>query len=100
MSKWIRILLVVVLLGCWYGDYGRYRKRYRTTDMVKPVTLMNPTGPTVIPISGIAGGTITGNVPIEIKYWKTTDEAIAALSAEKADFAVLPITTAANIYTI
>ncbi|NLT21032.1 MAG: ABC transporter substrate-binding protein [Syntrophomonadaceae bacterium] len=100
MSKWIRILLVVVLLGVLvWRLWPVPEKDTVPTDMVKPVTLMNPSGPTVIPLSGIAGGKITGNVPIEIKYWKTTDEAIAALSAEKADFAVLPITTAANIYT-
>ena len=100
MSKWIRILLVVVLLGVLvWRLWPVPEKESRSTDMVKPVTLMNPTGPTVIPLSGIAGGKITGDVPIEIKYWKTADEAIAALSSEKADFAVLPITTAANIYS-
>ncbi|MGI5880223.1 MAG: ABC transporter substrate-binding protein [Syntrophomonadaceae bacterium] len=99
MSKWIRILLVVILLGVLvWRLWPVPEKESPPADIIKPVTFMNPAGPTVIPLSGIAGGKVKGDVPIEIKYWKTTDEAIAALSSEKADFAVLPVTTAANIY--
>lgn len=62
-----------------------------------PVRLINPLGPLVIPISGITSGQVKGSVPIEVQNWKTIDEVTGLLSGNDVPFAVLPITTAANL---
>lgn len=59
--------------------------------------LINPMGPAVIPAVGMASGAVTGDVAVEVTYWKTTDEAIGLLAAGEAQFAVLPVTAAANM---
>lgn len=65
---------------------------------VSKVTVLNPIGPLVFPVAGLAGDKVdTGDLKIGLQYWKTGDEAIGLLSANKAEFAVLPVVTAANI---
>jgi NitT/TauT family transport system substrate-binding protein len=66
---------------------------------VPQVTITNPTGPVVVPVLGIDSGNVTNEeFEVGITYWKNIDEAVAYLAADQAEFAVLPITTAANIY--
>lgn len=65
---------------------------------VKRVKLINPTGPAVIPVAGLEGSQFDFDFILDLDYWTNTDEAIALLAAEETDFAVLPITTATNIY--
>jgi NitT/TauT family transport system substrate-binding protein len=65
---------------------------------VKRATLINPTGPTVIPVAGLESGQFYSDFILDLHYWTNTDEALALLAAEKTDFAVLPITVATNIY--
>lgn len=64
---------------------------------ISSVTLINPAGPLVIPASGMSSGQVEGNVTIDVQYWKTLDEATGLLAGNDTPFAVLPITTAANL---
>jgi len=63
------------------------------------ITFINPFGPTIIPISPMLDGVIQGYVNLNISLWKNPDEAIARIVSGEAKFAVLPITTAANLYS-
>jgi NitT/TauT family transport system substrate-binding protein len=65
---------------------------------ISPVILINPLGPLVIPASGISSGKIKGNTEIKVENWKTIDEATGLLAGNDTPFAVLPVTTAANLY--
>ncbi|KUG02379.1 abc-type nitrate/sulfonate/bicarbonate transport system, periplasmic component [hydrocarbon metagenome] len=65
---------------------------------VNAVTLINPIGPTVIPVIGISSGNIEGNLDINVQYWNTLDEAIGLLAGNDVEFAVLPITNGVNMY--
>ncbi len=83
--------IVIVAVLAW--------KFFLTPEPVSQVTVANPVGPVVVPVLGIDSGNITNEeFDVGIKYWKNIDEAIAYLAADQAEFAVLPITTAANIY--
>jgi NitT/TauT family transport system substrate-binding protein len=61
------------------------------------VTLINPVGPLVLPVTGLTSGAVESVTPITVQYWKTGDEAIGLLSNGSAQFAVLPITTGVNM---
>jgi NitT/TauT family transport system substrate-binding protein len=63
------------------------------------ITFINPFGPTIIPISPMLEGIVKGYVNLNIILWKNPDEAIARIVSGEAKFAVLPITTAANLYS-
>ncbi len=66
---------------------------------VSSVTLINPLGPTVIPISPLMNGKVGTSVSINVKLWRNPDEALALLAAKNVEFAVLPITSGAIFYT-
>lgn len=61
------------------------------------VKLLNPLGPALIPVVPILEKKVPSDV--EVVIWRNPEEAIARLVSGEADFAVLPITTAANLYT-
>ncbi len=63
------------------------------------VTLVNPLGPTVIPISALMAGKVKTPVPVEVKLWRNPDEALALLASKNVNFAVLPITSGSIFYT-
>ena len=63
------------------------------------VNLINPLGPTVIPVTGLMENKVYEEVEINVSLWKDNSEAVALLASNKADFAVLPITVGANLYT-
>lgn len=65
---------------------------------LEAVHLINPIGPAVIPVAGIASGEVVGDVDIDVQYWKTVDEAVGLLSGDGVEFAVLPVTTGVNLY--
>ncbi|NLX89043.1 MAG: ABC transporter substrate-binding protein [Syntrophomonadaceae bacterium] len=60
--------------------------------------LINPTGPLVLPVAGIESGEVKGPVTVKVSYWKTNDEAVGLLTGNQTDFAILPVTLAANLY--
>jgi NitT/TauT family transport system substrate-binding protein len=70
-----------------------------TVALAQSVTFINPLGPTTIPIAPIMKGVITGNATINVKLWQSSDEAIAMIAAKQADFAVLPVTLGAILYS-
>ncbi len=66
---------------------------------VTAITLINPLGPTTIPISPLMDGKVPTAFPINVELWKNPDEALALLNSDKVNFAVLPITAGAIFYT-
>lgn len=104
MKKWLPLLLVVVVLtgGVWYWKTGHKApppaQNQSATGLNRAATLINPVGPLVIPIIAMDKGKVTGDVKVQVKYWKTNDEVVAMLSKGDVDFAVLPVTQAANFY--
>jgi NitT/TauT family transport system substrate-binding protein len=61
------------------------------------VNLINPNGPTVIPVAGITTGNIINDITVNVKYWNTIDQAIGLLADDEVQFAILPVTNAVNI---
>lgn len=94
MTVYTAILLLSILItgGCTPVDVNN------EAPAVEEVTLINPLGPAVIPTTGITTGNAGSDVKVNVQYWKTIDEAIGLLSGKDVDFAVLPITSAANMY--
>ncbi|MDK2906666.1 nitrate ABC transporter substrate-binding protein [Petrotoga miotherma DSM 10691] len=68
------------------------------TLLVFSITVTNPLGPTVVPVTGLMEDTIEEEVEINVSLWKDANEAVALLVSNQADFAVLPITVGANLY--
>lgn len=99
MKKAIVISLVLLLtLGSVVGCQKTPEEPAQPVEQVTEVSLINPVGPIVIPIAGIHSGNIKGDTKINLTYWKNNDEAIGLLSSGKAEFAVLPVSMAANLY--
>lgn len=88
------LLAAVLLIWNWQSS----SVSTETPATAEEINLINPLGPTVVPVAGMSSGQVEGNAAVSVNYWKTIDEAIALLTGEEADFAVLPITTAANFY--
>ncbi|MCD6449143.1 MAG: ABC transporter substrate-binding protein [Thermotogaceae bacterium] len=61
------------------------------------LTLLNPYGPTILPVSFITNGEIGRH--LEVSFWRTPEEAVASIKVGKADFYILPITLGANLYS-
>lgn len=100
MKRWTWIALVLIAVGLaafWVIKDRPQEEKTPPKVPVEKVTLLNPTGPTVVPLAPLAAGKITGDLTVEVQYWKTNDEAVAALASNKAEFAVLPLAPAANI---
>lgn len=103
MKRLLYVILIVAVIAAggyyiWKGQEKPAPPATPKEPAVNEVTLLNPQGPTVVPVAGIAGGQVKGDISVNLQYWKTNDEAIALLTSGKANFAVLPITAAANIY--
>lgn len=102
MKRFVYIVLLVFMVAV-SGCAGSSQEKAKTpapakTPAVSEVTVLNPIGPLVFPVAGLAGSKVdTGGLKINLQYWKTGDEAIGLLSANKADFAVVPVVTGANI---
>jgi len=102
MKKPVAVLLILLLLalgGCAASTgKGKPGPAAPKAPAVSGVTLLNPVGPLVIPLAGLAANKVnTGNLKIKVQYWKNNDEVIGLLSSKKAEFAVLPVTMAANM---
>ncbi len=94
MKKGVWLLIIVLFLA---GGF-LFWKNGSHPEPPGQITLINPLGPTVIPVAGISSEQVKSELPITVQYWTDNDEAVALLASEKADFAVLPISAAANIY--
>ena len=94
MKKVVWLLVVLAVLA---GGLFIWHERSGPTPPEK-ITLINPLGPLVIPVTGITGQQVKGETPINVQFWNDTDEAVSILASKRADFAVLPITNAANMY--
>lgn len=99
MKKWLAVVLVMIVAaaGIWYWRSGQ-SKTPVPSNVNREVNLINPVGPAVIPVIALDKGKVTGEVTPRVRYWKNNDEVVALLSKGDADFAVLPLTQAANLY--
>ncbi len=93
------LLGLIALSGCaGQGPNKAATPPAAKAPAVTEVTLLNPVGPAVVPVAGLAGNKVdTGGLNVKLQYWKTNDEVIGLLASNKAEFAVLPVVTAANI---
>lgn len=104
MKRWLPILLLIVILTgvVWYlNSENRINppaQNNSSAQLNREVTLINPVGPVVIPVTALDKGKVAGDVKVKVKYWKSNDEVVAMLSKGDVDFAVLPVTQAANLY--
>lgn len=89
------LILLLILSGCQASIENKPLLTEKNDDL--SLSLINPMGPMVIPISGITSGEVKSSSPVEVQYWKTIDEAIGHLSKDEAAFVVLPVTVAANL---
>ncbi len=91
------LFLLISLVGC-----TSTAPENQSSELAQPpvtaVKLINPLGPTVIPVTGIVSGNIKGDLEIDVQYWNTVDEAVGLLSGDKVEFAVLPVTNGVNMY--
>jgi len=62
------------------------------------VTFINPFGPTIFPVAGLISKEVKTDMVLDIKFWKTMDEATAYIVSKKVNFAALPVTFGANLY--
>ncbi len=60
------------------------------------VKILNPIGPSIIPIVGILEGKFGED--IDVVFWKSVDEVVAHLKKGDVDIAVLPVSMGANLY--
>lgn len=90
---WSVFLIITLVFGL-----SACSKKTPAVELNRNITLINPTGPIIIPAIALAKGQISTTPPTEVRYWKSNDEVVAALANQTADFVVLPITTAANLY--
>lgn len=98
MKKVAYLLLIVMTLGLVAGCGTTQPKTTTPVPKVSQATILNPVGPLVFTVAGLVDKKVdTKGIDIKVSYWKTNDEAIALLSSKKAEFAVLPVTMAANI---
>lgn len=99
MKKWVAVGLVLIIaaIGVWYWKTGQSKTQV-PSNARREVSLINPLGPVVIPVIALDKGKVTGEVTPRVRYWKNNDEVVAMLAKGDVDFAVLPLTQAANIY--
>jgi NitT/TauT family transport system substrate-binding protein len=93
-------LIAIPLSGCSTPEINHVSTETAVAAPVlkKEVQLINPMGPAVIPLAGITSGEVEGKIKINIQYWKSVDEATGFLAGDTTPFAVLPVTTAVNLY--
>ncbi|MBN1313565.1 MAG: ABC transporter substrate-binding protein [Anaerolineae bacterium] len=92
------VLSLIYIIGCG-GCASNAAQLPQTTaePSVEEVHLINPMGPAVIPVTGIAGENVKGDIRVDIQYWKTIDEAVGLLSGDGTELAVLPVTAGVNL---
>lgn len=99
MKKWLAVglVLIVAAAGIWYWKTGQ-SPTPGPSNVNREVSLINPSGPVVIPVIALDKSQVSGEVTPRVRYWKNNDEVVAMLAKGDVDFAVLPLTQAANIY--
>ena len=55
------------------------------------VAVLNPGGPALIPVAGILGGQVSGDLPLRVSVWRTQEEALGRLQGDPRLYAVLPL---------
>lgn len=87
-------LFVVVLAGLLIFKF--------TSNPAPPVpdeiVLLNPSGPTVIPVAGLDNPDVNKDLKVSVKYWNNVDEVLASLAKNEAPFVVMPVSAGVNMY--
>lgn len=104
MNKINRLIILISILlfqvmasvGCSLLKNGNQVEQAGLPKITE-VNLINPLGPAVVPVAGLASQHVKNDIAIHVQYWKTVDEAIGLLSGDQAEFAVLPVTTGVNM---
>ncbi|WP_448376260.1 ABC transporter substrate-binding protein [Fervidobacterium sp.] len=83
-SMGIKKIVLFVLVVVWIAVFG--------------VTFINPFGPTIFPVAGLISKEVKTDMALDMKFWKTMDEATAYIVSKKVNFAALPVTFGATLY--
>ncbi len=67
-----------------------------STLSVYGITVLNPIGPSIIPVVGILEGRYGED--IKVIFWKSVDEVVAHVKKGDVDIAVIPVSMGANLY--
>lgn len=51
------------------------------------VSFINPFCPTIFPVAGLIGKEVKTDMALDMKFWKTLDEATAYIVSKKVNFA-------------
>lgn len=98
MRKIFIAVLIILLLA---GGTVIYKYKINDTPAIQlfdEVVLLNPSGPTVIPVIGMDSKAVTGEIDVKVEYWNNIDEVLASLAKNEAQFLVMPISGGVNIY--
>lgn len=57
----------------------------------REATVLNPGGPALIPMAGLLGEHVSGDVPLHLVMWRTQEEALGRLLRDPELYAVLPV---------
>ncbi len=65
---WVALVLIAVGLAAFWGiNRGPQEDKTPPPAPVEKVTLLNPTGPTVVPLAPLAAGKITGDLTVDVQ---------------------------------
>lgn len=93
MKKQVVPLVFLIIALIFSGCKSTSIKVYPEAEL----SLINPMGPLVLPLSGFLSGEVQSQPAVRVHYWKTIDEAVGYLSKDETAFVVLPVTVAANL---
>lgn len=91
-------LIILLLLGVTVLYKYKNDDSTPTIQLIDQVVLLNPSGPTVIPAIGLDAKEVTGEINVSVQYWNNTDEVLASLAKNEAQFLVMPVSAGVNMY--
>jgi len=101
MRKLIIGVVATLLVAAGVYIYKHNSTPTVTTPVMQPVeevVLLNPSGPTVIPVIGMDAKEVAGELDVTVRYWNNNDEVLASLAKNEVQFLVMPISAGVNIY--
>ncbi|NLB88180.1 MAG: ABC transporter substrate-binding protein [Syntrophomonadaceae bacterium] len=96
-----KVIIGALILLILLGGTVFYMYKHNSTPTIQPldqVVLLNPSGPTVIPVIGLDSKEVTEELNVQVQYWNNIDEVLASLAKDEAQFLVMPISAGVNIY--
>jgi len=93
----IGVVVILLLLGVT-TIYIYKNNSPPVVQLLDQVVLLNPSGPTAIPVIGMDSKEVLGDLNVSVQYWNNTDEVLASLAKNEAQFLVMPISAGVNMY--